>query len=145
MRQLLDPNTTVRYLLLIILFPIIGFSQNNLSIDIEGVASSEGRISVAVYNNSTGFLKFETVYRSDSTAAKKKKTNLVITNLPNGTYALAVFHDKNGNDKLDTNWLGIPKEAIGFSNAKMKTFGPPSFEDCAFNLEGDSKISLQLN
>jgi uncharacterized protein (DUF2141 family) len=135
----------VRYLLLILLFPIIGFSQNNLSIDVEGVASSEGRISVAVYNNSTGFLKFETVYRSDSTAAKKKKTNLVITNLPNGTYALAVFHDKNGNDKLDTNWLGIPKEAIGFSNAKMKTFGPPSFEDCAFNLEGDTQIRLELN
>ncbi|MET7028972.1 DUF2141 domain-containing protein [Sediminicola luteus] len=135
----------MRYFLLTMLFPIIAFSQNNLSIDVEGVASSEGRISVAVYNNSTGFLKFETVYRSDSTAAKKKKTNLVITNLPNGTYALAVFHDKNGNDKLDTNWLGIPKEAIGFSNAKMKTFGPPSFEDCAFNLEGDAQIRLELN
>ncbi|ALM08275.1 hypothetical protein SB49_11035 [Sediminicola sp. YIK13] len=135
----------MRHLLLIILFPIIGFSQNNLSIDVEGVASSEGRISVAVYNSSTGFLKFETVYRSDSTSAKKKKTNLVITNLPNGTYALAVFHDKNGNNKLDTNWLGIPKEAIGFSNAKMKMFGPPSFEDCAFNLKGDAQIHLELN
>ncbi|MGY8914229.1 MAG: DUF2141 domain-containing protein [Flavobacteriales bacterium] len=134
----------MRYLLLTILFPIIGFSQNNLSIDVEGVSSSEGRISVAVYNTSSGFLKFETVYRSDSTAAKKKKTNLVITNLPNGTYALAVFHDKNGNDKLDTNWLGIPKEAIGFSNAKMKTFGPPSFDDCAFNLEGDAEIRLEI-
>jgi uncharacterized protein (DUF2141 family) len=134
----------VRYLLLIFIFPIIGFSQNNLSIDVEGVSSSEGRISVAVYNKSSGFLKFESVYRSDSAVAKKKKTNLVIGNLPNGTYALAVFHDMNGNDRLDTNWLGIPKEAIGFSNAKMKTFGPPSFEDCAFNLEGDTQIRLEI-
>lgn len=135
----------MRYLLLLLIFPIIGFSQNKLSVEVDGVASSDGQISVAVYNKSTGFLKFESVYRSDSAAAKKKKTILVISNLPNGTYALAVFHDKNGNDKLDTNWLGIPKEAIGFSKAKMKTFGPPSFEECAFNLEGDAQIRLELN
>ncbi len=135
----------MRYLLLIFLVPIIGFSQNSLTIDVVGVASSEGRISVAVYNTSSGFLKFDAVYRSDSAAAKKTSTNLVIANLPNGTYALAVFHDKNGNNILDTNWLGIPKEPIGFSNAKMKTFGPPSYEDCAFKLEGDTQIRLELN
>jgi len=46
---------------------------------------------------------------------------------PKANYAMAIFHDENENDKLDTNWLGIPKEPISaFSNAKLKTFfGPP--------------------
>jgi len=59
-------------------------------------------------------------------------TELHINDLPEGQYALAIYHDENGNDELDTNWLGIPKEPIGFSNSKMRTFGPPGFEDCAF-------------
>jgi uncharacterized protein (DUF2141 family) len=36
--------------------------------------------------------------------------------IPSGTYALVVLHDENMNGKLDTNWLGVPKEGYGFSN-----------------------------
>jgi len=36
--------------------------------------------------------------------------------IPPGTYALVVIHDENMNGKLDTNWVGIPKEGYGFSN-----------------------------
>jgi uncharacterized protein (DUF2141 family) len=36
--------------------------------------------------------------------------------IPPGTYSLAVVQDENMNGKLDTNWLGIPKEGYGFAN-----------------------------
>lgn len=44
-------------------------------------------------------------------------------------YALAVVHDENGNGKLDTNFLGIPREGLGASRNARRMFGPPTFDD----------------
>ena len=40
------------------------------------------------------------------------------------------------NEKLDTNFFGIPKEQFGFSNNAKGRFGPPSFESASFELDG---------
>lgn len=119
-------------------------AQNKLTIAVDGVKSSKGSIMVALYTEADGFLKFDEVFRAEHTKAEKGTTHLSITDLPNGTYAVAIFHDANGNHKLDTNWLGIPKEAVGFSIAKMKTFGPPSFEECSFSLHEDMNLTITL-
>ncbi|MEM7381135.1 MAG: DUF2141 domain-containing protein [Bacteroidota bacterium] len=129
---------------LLFTFPILVSAQNTLSVEVQGVKNSEGKISVAIYKDPKGFLKFDQVYKSDSTSAKKGTTRLLIEDLPEGEYALAIFHDENGNNELDTNWLGIPKEDIGFSNAKMKTFGPPSFKECSIPLHESSEIKVIL-
>ena len=135
----------MKYIFLIfVLLPILVFSQNEIAIDIYKVPSSKGKISVAVYNKKEGFLKFDQVFKSDSIVAQKGITHIAITNIPQGEYALAIFHDENGNDKLDTNWLGIPKEKVAFSHAKMKPFGPPAYKDCAFKVERDTKITISL-
>jgi len=131
-------------LALLVFFPFLATGQNKLSITVEGVKTSSGMISVAVYNKSEGFLKFDEVYKSNSTRALKGTTQIDIDGLPEGEYALAIFHDENGNNELDTNWLGIPKESIGFSRGRMKTFGPPSFRECALRIVTDSKIRITL-
>ncbi|QBA65529.1 DUF2141 domain-containing protein [Muriicola soli] len=132
----------LKYILL--LLPCLVMAQNELTIEVEGVQSSKGKINIAIYNHAEGFLKFEEVYISDSAVATTGQTWLKISNLPSGEYALAVFHDENGNNILDTNWLGIPKEPVGFSNSRMKTFGPPSFKECSFNLNSDKAIKVIL-
>ena len=101
-----------------------------------------------VYENNknlNAFLDFKRVYK-----AKKQKvynaTNLLsFTNLEQGEYAIAVFHDANANQKLDKNFLGIPKEALGFSIGKMKAFGPPTFEECKFVLDENKTIKIELS
>ena len=133
-----------RILFFLFVLPIIGYSQHDLSIEVYNVKTSNGTINVAVYDESDGFLKFDKVFVADTVMASKGKTQIKIEGLPEGRYALAIFHDENGNNKLDTNWLGIPKEDIGFSNARMKTFGPPQFEECAFRLKGHSQIEISL-
>jgi uncharacterized protein (DUF2141 family) len=138
-------KVSMKNIRLIFLFlPFLGLAQHKLTVEVEGVRSSSGNINIAVYNKEDGFLKFESVFLSDSTHAHAGKTEVQISNLPNGEYALAVFHDENGNNKLDTNWLGIPKEPIGFSQARMKTFGPPSFKECAFHISSDKAIKIDL-
>ena len=51
--------------------------------------------------------------------------------LPPSDYALAVFHDENGNSKLDT-FAGVPKEGFGFSRNPAMRLGPPRFEQVRF-------------
>jgi uncharacterized protein (DUF2141 family) len=52
-----------------------------------------------------------------------------------GRYAIAVVHDENANGKLDR-IMGLPSEGVGTSRDARGHFGPPKFEDAAFQYEG---------
>lgn len=59
--------------------------------------------------------------------------------LPQGSYAVAVIHDENGNNRLDT-LAGIPREGYGFSRNAPVRFGPPPFAAARFDLAGDANV-----
>ncbi|MCK0161014.1 DUF2141 domain-containing protein [Allomuricauda sp. F6463D] len=120
------------------------FSQNTILVHVHNVQSDYGHVNVAVYNSDETFLSFEDVYTTGTEDANKGLVELQIEDLPSGEYALAVFHDENGNGKLDTNWLGIPKEKVAFSKGKMKTFGPPKYKECKFRVTSDYEIDISL-
>ncbi|NOX81403.1 MAG: DUF2141 domain-containing protein [Alphaproteobacteria bacterium] len=62
-----------------------------------------------------------------------------------GQYGLKVFHDVDGNGKLNSNMIGIPTEPFGFSNNAPPRFGPPSFADAAFAVdENGAKQTISL-
>ena len=42
------------------------------------------------------------------------------------------------NGKLDTNWLGIPKEGYGFSNDAKALLSAPSFSAASFQYDGEA-------
>ena len=56
-----------------------------------------------------------------------------IPDVPPGEYALLVYYDENDNGRLDRNFIGIPSEPMGFSNA-YRPAGPPSYPRAAFRL-----------
>ena len=64
--------------------------------------------------------------------------------LPKGTYAIGIFVDANYNNKMDRNFFGVPKEQYGFSNDAKGNFGPPSFKDASFNVDGELKLEINL-
>ena len=59
-----------------------------------------------------------------------------LSDIPAGTYALAVFLDENRNGFLDKTFIGIPREPIAFSN-QYRPKGPASFERAKFTLRAD--------
>lgn len=134
----------MRLLFLLLLLPFTGSAQNKLTVQVTGVSSDTGSIMVAVYDKADGFLKKGQAMTGVRAKAVSGVTELHINDLPEGHYALAIYHDENGNEKLDTNWLGIPKEPVGFSNSKMKAFGPPGFKDCVFLMKADKHIRISL-
>ncbi len=63
-----------------------------------------------------------------------------------GEYAIAVYHDQNGNGKMDTRLFGIPKEPYGFSNDFRPMLSAPKFSDCEFSVgDGGKTMRIKLN
>ena len=54
-----------------------------------------------------------------------------------------LYHDENGDGKMNRNFFGIPKEPFGFSNNVKPKFSMPTFEECKFLL--DENLELQVN
>jgi len=63
--------------------------------------------------------------------------------VPAGTYAVAAFHDANGNGKLDT-MIGFPKEGFAFSrNPKFQTRAP-HFIEASFDSNAPPLAPLKM-
>lgn len=63
-----------------------------------------------------------------------------------GTYAVAVYHDKDGDRKLKKHWNLLPREPFGLSNNPAQPAGFPKFSDAAFStgsLGADIVIDLK--
>ena len=59
-------------------------------------------------------------------------------------YLISVYLDSNFNNKLDYNFLGIPKEQYGFSNNEVGNFRRPKFSEASFELINDSSLKIRL-
>lgn len=130
--------------LVICCVPAALFGQYRLEVVARGVETSEGFVQAALYREEGSFLKFDQVFRNASAPAQEGLTKVVLEDLPAGEYAIAIFHDENGNEELDTNWLGIPREPLGFSKTRMKTFGPPGFAECVVVVQADMTVEIPL-
>ena len=64
-------------------------------------------------------------------------------NLAPGRYAVLVFQDVDGNGRLDQNFLGIPREPLGFSN-RYWAKGPPAFAGAALEVAEAASIPVAV-
>ncbi len=53
--------------------------------------------------------------------------------VPAGRYAISLFHDENGNNRLDKRLI-LSREGYGFSRNAAVVFGPPRFASAAFGV-----------
>ena len=102
-------------------------------LSIEGINELKGEIRIAMFDSKEKYTK-DPVH---AIVLPVDSTTIIWTQemLPFGEYAIAVYHDKNENGKIDTNFLGIPKEDYGFSNNARGRFGPASWQDSKFTVE----------
>ena len=99
-----------------------------LYVDVEGVNKSEGLIAVTVYaDDSRRFLAKRGSLYVGRAPAKAPKTTVCIMLPSTGTYAFGVYHDADGDRSIDRNAIGLPTEAVGFSNNPRLFLSIPSF------------------
>lgn len=115
-----------------------------LIVEVQGVASSDGNILLAVFENGENFLKKPVAV--GMAQASKGQTEVRIKDLPAGEYAISAFHDVNQNNKLDKNAVGMPIEDFAFSNNAIGDMGPPSFAAAAVKHPASGgKLTLRFN
>ena len=119
-------------------------SAFDLRVEVLNARSNDGFVAAAVYEGAAGWLKVGEAVQLGRVAVAAEKAVLLFANLPPGRYAVSVFHDENGNGKLDTNVVGIPTERHGFSRGARGQIGPPGFADAAVELGADTTITIQL-
>ena len=125
------------------------FSQNmqgaikkagTLMVLIDGFPSDKGDARIALCNSIESYENDERALMQGAARINNGKAEWAFRDLPFGEYAIKVFHDENGNKKLDKNLFGAPTEAYGFSNNARGTFGPPDYKKAAFTFDKTDRM-----
>lgn len=120
-------------------------AKERLRVNVEGVDEKGGNVHIAIHGPST-FMKDGRAL-TGLILPPMGKTGLsgLLQAVPHGTYAVAVYQDMNGNDRLDKNALGIPTEPYAFSNNPVVKWQVPSFEDAAVDIGQEGKgVTVRL-
>ena len=144
-------NRFYRYFLLSILLLVAAtvisrVTENKLSLSITDLRNNKGHVLITVYKDGIGYPEEvdKAVRRAKLTITNKTAT-VSFVGLASGNYAIAILHDENDDGKMNSNFLGLPKEGYGFSNNVMGSFGPPSFSKASFqyNVNQSKTISIK--
>ena len=112
----------------------------DLEVELQGIDSADGQVLVALHRETprADFPSDATVVANAAAPAATDTVVVVFRGLPAGTYAVAAFHDANGDGELNANFVGMPTEGYGFSNDARGFMGPPAFDEAAFSLDANA-------
>jgi uncharacterized protein (DUF2141 family) len=117
----------------------------NLTLDVKGIRSDKGFISLQIYNTEAAFndTQSDKAMATYVTRASEGGAKVTIHNIKKGVYAITLIHDENGNGELD--WQGqVPTEGYAYSRGAGK-YSLPDFQDASISLLKRSRnISLDL-
>lgn len=110
-----------------------------LDVSVDGIRSAKGLIQVCLTADPANFPGCVDDAGAVTRRVPARARSVSFDGLPAGTYAVAIIHDENGNNQLDT-FAGIPREGFGFSCNPRIGFGPPRFAAAQFHLTGDAAV-----
>lgn len=126
-------------ILVVLAMPLSAFKsveqQSLLRIEVLNIRKSNGKVVVAIYKDKSTWL--QSPFRKIILAADESFKTASL-NVPYGKYAVSVYQDINEDGQLDQNFLGIPKEPIGFGN-NYRPLGKPNFDSALIEHSSTSK------
>ncbi len=103
-----------------------------IKVNVKGV-SHQGIMKLELYKSDEGFLQKKGRLRKIRVPAEDGEQTICINVDEPGMYAVAGYHDKDGDRKLDKKWNFTPKEPYGLSNnPEIESLRMPKFEEAAF-------------
>ncbi len=122
--------------------PAAGADETKITIPISTVRNNSGSIFVAIYQKAN-WLKPGRYLRAQRVRAKRGTVYATFKGLPRGQYGVAVFHDENSNNRVDTNFIGLPSEGYGFSRHSPR-LRKPKFHEIAVNVAPRAYTPIRL-
>ena len=115
-----------------------------VEVSVTGLRNTKGQLLVCLTANPKAFPDCSKDKASVRMAVKAVDAgNFVIHAPADGTYAIAVVHDENANNRMDMA-LFLPKEGFGFSRNPAIGMGAPSFKSASFAVTGDMRQSIRM-
>ena len=128
--------------------PVSAAYSGSLEVDFTNINNSKGQICLNLFDGQTGFPdggKGSALKIAKCTPIVKRTAKFTFNNLPYGNYAISAIHDTNGDTRLNSNFLGVPNEGIGFSNNPVVVTAAPSFSAAQFFLsKTKTDISIKM-
>lgn len=120
-------------------------AQSKVIADISNFESNKGVCRACLFNSAASF-KGESgdPVQCQQVAIANQRSQVQFENVPPGTYAIFLFHDTNSNNKMDKNFMGIPKEGYGASKNKLPFASAPTFNDNKFTVSSGTTVRLSI-
>ena len=117
-----------------------------ITVRLTGFENDEKEVKLCVCRSEEEYTGKVKAYRTASASILHKKAVCIFDEMPYGSYSIKAFHDQNGNNRLDTNFMGKPTERYGFSNHADGRFGPPPFSQTVITLNApEAVIDINLD
>jgi uncharacterized protein (DUF2141 family) len=113
-----------------------------LTVRITGARNTKGKIGITLFQNAQGFPEDPSKAIQQQSVEIDPNTmsgQVTFKNVRQGTFAVSVLHDENGNGKMDKNFVGMPKEGYGASNNPKKKKRAPTFDEAKFSLNASEQ------
>lgn len=116
----------------------------NVQVEIVGLRDAHGLVRLCLTRDPKSFPDCKTGGAMHATIkAGKGVLHHTFNSVPLGTYAIAAFHDANGDGKLNT-MFGMPKEGFAFSLNPAMRARAPRFHEASFETKGRSLDPLKM-
>lgn len=114
-----------------------------VTIQVENVKNNVGKVAALLFEDASGFPNEsgKAVHRIQ-VDAKPGTTEIKLSGLKPGRYAVCVIHDSNVNATLDRNFFGIPKEGVGISNGIRRE--RPTFDKAVIEIKEGATVVVPL-
>jgi uncharacterized protein (DUF2141 family) len=114
-------------------------SAAEIVVRVSGLSEPLGQVGCSLFAGTTGFPMDNTSARNLWLPAEAKGVTCRFNDVTEGTYAVSIGHDLNGNKRVDTDFIGLPTEQWGVSNNARLTLRAPRFEEASFKVAADAK------
>lgn len=110
-------------------------SSTWIDVAVEGLRNGNGLMAITLYaDNPRKFLvKKGSLYVGRVDAVAGTTTGCIFVPKP-GVYAIAIYHDENGDGRFDRTGIGLPAEGYGFSNNPSTLAGLPAFKSVRLSI-----------
>jgi uncharacterized protein (DUF2141 family) len=143
MKRYLAPLTIA----LLLTTPTADAATCGLTVTFAGLRGTGGTINVFMADNADDFGGHHRgeAFRKVRLPIADESPVWRLTDVPCGDYAIKVFQDLDGDDKIGHNLVGMPTEPYGFSNDVFGMFGPPAWGEAKFVVASpDTRITITL-
>ncbi len=120
--------------------------DGSVKVEIKNVNHAKGgNLILSLYDNEDSYPEPDGPMKVQIMEITASSMSYTFNRLPAGNYAIVAFQDTDKDKSLRKNFIGMPKEPIGFSQNNKISFGAPSFEESQFEVAESKVRDIQIS